>query len=177
MPTTAAASTTTTHSNYNKVIENNNINNKNNIDMRKWHWPQHWKGPTSRTSHSSWSACSWSKKYEMDAWNTRSFARPLACSYNDNALATHRNARFTRALQGIHSLARSITFTQAHGKVVYDNWTSQISECIADRPTNQPANWLTNQPANWPTNQQTNGWIRWGRARVAGIQLKRLHSS
>ena len=176
MPTTAAASTTTTHSNYNKVIENNNINNKNNIDMRKWHWPQHWKGPTSRTSHSSWSAYSWSKKCEKDAWSTRWFARPLACSCNVLASCHAPQCLVYSRTSGAHSLAHSITSTQAHGKVAFDNKLNESKrECIADRLTDQPTYPPTNQQTNQPANQQTNRLIR--RGRVDWIQLKKLLSS
>ena len=62
-------------------------------------------------------------------------------------LAMLRNAHFTHALRGAHSLARSIYCTLAHGKVVYDNHDKESkSECFAK--TDGPTNRLTNQPTN-----------------------------
>ena len=65
----------------------------------------------------------------------------LKLTASKTLLATLRNAHFTRALRGAHSLARSISCTQAHGKVVYDNELNESkSECIAERLTDQPTN-------------------------------------
>ena len=69
----------------------------------------------------------------------------LKLTASKTLLAMHRNAHFTHALRGAHLLARSISCTLAHGKVVYDNDDNESkSECFAK--TDGPTNRLTNQP-------------------------------
>ena len=65
----------------------------------------------------------------------------LKLTASKTLLATLCNAHFTCALRGAHSLAHSITCTQAHGKVAFDNKLNESKrECIANRLTDQPTN-------------------------------------
>ena len=69
-----------------------------------------------------------------------------------NACSMLRNAHFTCA----HSLACSISRTQAHGKVVYDNELNESKKWMLCRQTDGP----TNQPTNQPTDGSTD-WKLW----------------
>ena len=136
------------NSNNDKVIENNN--NKINIDMRKWHWPQYWKGPMSRTSHSSWSACGRSKimncMHELQG-HFLDHLLVLAIIMHLPRFAMLALLAHFRAL--IRSLVQSPAPKHMRKWFMTMNWMSKKSECIADRLVDQPTNQLTNrQPTN-----------------------------
>ena len=52
----------------------------------------------------------------------------LKLTASKTLLAKLHYAHFTRTLRGAHLLARSISHTQAHGKVVNDNKSNKLLE-------------------------------------------------